>query len=194
VRLLRPGARACAADARRSSPLLSWQTYTACTALSLFKLIIHTSIGSTIHSFSRHYLAPPDGAAPGGNGTAPGAPAPPADDGQSTLGTVSTVVGIVLCVAIFVYLSFVARRAVDDELGAEHAADADADDERVPFIAADGGAPGAALARVSMAQSPFALALDVRARASIDAARYGPRESGSGSEEELMLERAHGDV
>jgi hypothetical protein len=192
------------ADAARSSPLLSWQTYTACTALSLFKLIIHTSIGSTIHSFSRHYLAPPDGAAPGGNGTTPGgngtapgtpgAPAPPADDGQSTLGTVSTVVGIVLCVAIFVYLSFVARRAVDDELGAEHAADADADDERVPFIAADGGAPGAALARVSMAQSPFALALDARARASVDAARYGPRESADGSEEELMLERAHGDV
>ena len=32
------------------------------------------------------------------------------------LGHYSTVAGISLCVAIFVYLSYVARRAVDDEL------------------------------------------------------------------------------
>lgn len=32
------------------------------------------------------------------------------------LGHYSTIIGIVLCVAIFVYLSYVARRAVDEEL------------------------------------------------------------------------------
>ncbi len=32
------------------------------------------------------------------------------------LGQYSTIAGISLCVAIFIYLSYVARRAVDDEL------------------------------------------------------------------------------
>ncbi|KAJ6539185.1 hypothetical protein B0H19DRAFT_346879 [Mycena capillaripes] len=54
-----------------ASPTLTLKTYTLCTAASLFKVIVHTSLGA------------------------------------------------ILCVAIFVYISIVARRAVDEELGDE---------------------------------------------------------------------------
>lgn len=41
------------------------------------------------------------------------------DDEGALLSRISAVVGIVLCVAIMVYLSWVARKAVDDELDDE---------------------------------------------------------------------------
>lgn len=85
-----------------ASPTLTLRTYTVCTALSLFKLIIHTSIGASIRSFAQYHVVKP------------GQADVPAEDNM--LGHYSTVVGIALCVAIFVYLSYVARRAVDDEL------------------------------------------------------------------------------
>ena len=47
------------------------------------------------------------------------------------LGHYATVAGIALCVAIFVYLSYVARRAVDDELEDE----ARDSEETVAFLA-----------------------------------------------------------
>lgn len=87
-----------------ASPSLTLRTYTTCTALSLFKLIIHTSIGSGIRSFAQYHVVKP------------GQPAPVAEGDGSMLTHYSTVAGIALCVAIFVYLSYVARRAVDDEL------------------------------------------------------------------------------
>ncbi|KAH7100553.1 hypothetical protein BKA62DRAFT_705771, partial [Auriculariales sp. MPI-PUGE-AT-0066] len=37
-----------------ASPTLTLRTYTICTALALFKVIIHTTIGASIHSFSHH--------------------------------------------------------------------------------------------------------------------------------------------
>jgi len=43
------------------------------------------------------------------------------DDEGALLSRISAVVGIVLCVAIIVYLSWVARRAVDDELEEDEA-------------------------------------------------------------------------
>jgi len=85
-----------------ASPTLTLHTYTVCTALSLFKVIIHTSLGASIHSF-RDYHANP---------------APSTENG-STSGIVARIwtgVGIGLCVVILIYLSMVARRAVDDEL------------------------------------------------------------------------------
>lgn len=85
-----------------ASPTLTLRTYTVCTALSLFKLIIHTSIGASIRSFAQYHVVKP------------GQADVPAE--ENMLGHYSTVVGIALCVAIFVYLSYVARRAVDDEL------------------------------------------------------------------------------
>ena len=85
-----------------ASPSLTLRTYTLCTALSLFKVIIHTSIGSSIRSFAQYHVVKPGEAEPAAQ--------------DNALGHYSTIAGIVLCVAIFVYLSYVARRAVDDEL------------------------------------------------------------------------------
>ena len=100
-----------------ASPTLSLRTYTICTALSLFKLIIHTSIGSSIHSFAEFHVKKPD-----------------TDDSSSSLGHYSTIAGIVLTVGIFIYLSYVARKAVDDELGYE----AINREETEAFLAHDG--------------------------------------------------------
>lgn len=80
-----------------SSPRLTLTTYTACTALSLFKVIIHTSIGASIHSFADYHMR--DGAK---------------DEDDSGLGRAWTIIGITLCVMLFMYLSWVARRAVDE--------------------------------------------------------------------------------
>ncbi|KAJ6599228.1 hypothetical protein DFH09DRAFT_902397 [Mycena vulgaris] len=86
-----------------ASPTLTLRTYTLCTAASLFKVIIHTSLGASIHSFKEYNTATPD------------------DDAGSAdaVARMWTIGGVLLCLAIFVYLSVVARRAVDDELGDE---------------------------------------------------------------------------
>ncbi|KAF8205127.1 hypothetical protein BJ912DRAFT_1074229 [Pholiota molesta] len=84
-----------------ASPTLTLHTYTVCTALSLFKVIIHTSVGASIHSF-RDYHMDPDASG--------------VDSGTDMMGRLWTILGILLCVLILVYLSIVARRAVDDEL------------------------------------------------------------------------------
>jgi uncharacterized membrane protein YdjX (TVP38/TMEM64 family) len=85
-----------------ASPTLSLKTFTVCTGLSLFKVIIHTTIGASIHSFAGYHLHEEG---PSGE-----------DDEGAALSRVSAVVGIVLCIAIIGYLSWVARRAVDEEL------------------------------------------------------------------------------
>jgi hypothetical protein len=99
-----------------ASPTLTFKTYTLCTALSLFKVIIHTTIGASIHSFAGYHLhktpdspdPPVDGQDPtGGDGD---------DDEGALLSRVSAIGGIVLCIAIIIYLSWVARKAVDEEL------------------------------------------------------------------------------
>ncbi|GJJ07382.1 hypothetical protein Clacol_001584 [Clathrus columnatus] len=87
-----------------SSHTLSFSTYFWCTALSLCKIVIHTSIGAGIHSFAAHHLK--DHAQQQQQD----------DDGLST---VFTICGITLCIAIFIYLTYVARRAVNDELNEE---------------------------------------------------------------------------
>jgi len=84
-----------------ASPTLTLKTYTICTALSLFKVIIHTSLGASIHSFKDYHVAEPQDGAVG-------------DTGANTVARTWTVVGIMLCIAIFIYLAVVARRAVDE--------------------------------------------------------------------------------
>ncbi|KAJ7047531.1 hypothetical protein C8F04DRAFT_1022333 [Mycena alexandri] len=101
-----------------ASPTLTLRTYTLCTAASLFKVVIHTSLGASIHSFKDYNSASPD--------------APEEDEyGADTVARMWTIGGVALCIAIFVYLSVVARRAVDEELGDE-AGDAE---ERADFLA-----------------------------------------------------------
>lgn len=105
-----------------ASPTLTFKTYTLCTALSLFKVIIHTTIGASIHSFAGYHLhntpdssdSPIDGQDPTHDG---GDDVPAGDDDEGAFLTrVSAVVGIALCIAVIVYISWVARKAVDDEL------------------------------------------------------------------------------
>ncbi|KAL6299111.1 hypothetical protein BKA93DRAFT_742866 [Sparassis latifolia] len=106
-----------------ASPSLSLRAYTLCTALSLLKLIIHTTIGSSIHSFADYHVARPG--------------APPHQ--ESALGRYSSIAGIALCVAIFVYLSYITRVAVEDGLADEDEDDegaAGAGEERIAFLAA----------------------------------------------------------
>ncbi|KAI0036088.1 hypothetical protein K488DRAFT_10362, partial [Vararia minispora EC-137] len=91
-----------------ASPTLSFRTYTLCTALSLAKVGIHTTVGASVRSFAQMHAQ----AAGAGDGQAQAQ-----EQEQSQLGMYWTVVGIALCVGIVVYLGIVARRAVDEELG-----------------------------------------------------------------------------
>jgi hypothetical protein len=93
-----------------AAPTLSFRTYTLCTALSLFKVIVHTSLGASIHSFKDYHVVPDKGT---------NSPDGPSD--ADKVARMWTIIGIALCVAIFIYLSLVARRAVDDELDDENA-------------------------------------------------------------------------
>lgn len=97
-----------------ASPTLTLRTYTICTALSLFKVIIHTTIGASIHSFAGIHLHQPS------EGTGQG---PEKEEDSSTLGRVTAGIGIALCILIIVYLAWVARKAVDEELENDAAAD-----------------------------------------------------------------------
>lgn len=89
-----------------ASPSLTFRTYCTCTALSLFKLIIHTSAGSTIHRFADYH-------AHGGE----------EDEEGSKMTKIWSGLGIALCVGLFIYLSHLARKAVaeEDEMDVEAA-------------------------------------------------------------------------
>ncbi|EJF62954.1 hypothetical protein DICSQDRAFT_83731 [Dichomitus squalens LYAD-421 SS1] len=109
-----------------ASPSLTLRTYLLCTALSLPKLIIHTSIGSSIHSFAEYHVKRPG--------------LEQNDDNEgSTLSHYSTIAGIALCLVIFIYLSYITRKAVDEELQDEDAMDAAYSEERVAFLASQDG-------------------------------------------------------
>jgi len=119
-----------------ASSTLTLKTYTVCTALSLFKVIIHTSLGASIHSFKDYHVENPGRP---GNATEL---VPEDEDGANTVARMWTIIGVTLCVAIFVYLSYVARKAVDDELDDETIED----EEILAFLAPQ---------RRAMAESPL---------------------------------------
>ncbi|EJD01050.1 uncharacterized protein FOMMEDRAFT_29830 [Fomitiporia mediterranea MF3/22] len=89
-------------------PRLTFRTYASCTALSLLKVIIHTSVGAGIKNFAEYHSSPKENGSSGKNGSN--------DDHSNSLGHMSSIFGIVLCVALAIYLMLVARRAVDEEL------------------------------------------------------------------------------
>ncbi|KAI0069021.1 hypothetical protein BV25DRAFT_1769274, partial [Artomyces pyxidatus] len=109
-----------------ASPTLTLQTYAVCTALSLFKVIVHTYIGSSIHSFARYHDSK-SGAAE-------------AEEGESGVALAAKVGGVALCVGIFVYLSYVARKAVNEELGDDEEVPSHTDEEAAAFLSGDGDA------------------------------------------------------
>lgn len=90
-----------------SAPSLSLKTYTACTAISLCKLILHTWMGAGIHDLSSAYGATP------AVGADDRIPEPHEPDSQHDMLKVSlTWGGIFLCGVLFVYLTHLAKRAI----------------------------------------------------------------------------------
>ncbi|KAG5341838.1 hypothetical protein C0989_007663 [Termitomyces sp. Mn162] len=121
-----------------AAPTLTFRTYTLCTGLSLFKVIIHTSMGSSIASFQDYH----------GNHQKKNKPGEPHEFSAAELWT---VLGIALCIAILVYISIVARKAVNSEMDDdEHGVDAE---ERVGFLSAHDLEAG--LEEDTMVESPF---------------------------------------
>ncbi|KZT26948.1 hypothetical protein NEOLEDRAFT_1061648 [Neolentinus lepideus HHB14362 ss-1] len=151
-----------------ASPTLSFQTYTVCTALSLFKVIIHSSIGASIHSFAEYHLHDE-------------APSSEKGEEENSLSRISTIVGVALCVAILIYLSYVARKAVDDELDDDDILPSGDDEETVAFLSAvdsesnnpEGGRP--------MTESPF------RAAMRLPTSNWNDDRSGNGGREEETI-------
>ena len=117
-----------------SSPSLSLSTYTACTALSLCKLVVHTWIGAGIHDLSATHLPedPEVTLRPSDSGLPPHHHS---DDSGRWMGgagqgdklkVYTTWAGIALCVALFFYLTHLAKRALaraqeEQEMGGEGA-------------------------------------------------------------------------
>lgn len=114
-----------------SSPTLTLQTYTLCTALALPKLLVHCALGTSIKNFAAYNGAGGAQQAPVGgdsanqsNGTKEAqamlgsdlAEDATASQTAETIKHVFGFVGIGLCVGIFLYLFSVARKAVDEEL------------------------------------------------------------------------------
>ena len=106
-------------------PGLRWRTYIGCTAFSLLKVVVHTSIGSGIRSFKGYYGVDGDTAGNGGSkGAHPHRPGggggghidTPSEMRSRNIAKWSTIIGVVLCVLILVYLGHVTRKAVDVEL------------------------------------------------------------------------------
>ncbi|KXN86356.1 Golgi apparatus membrane protein TVP38 [Leucoagaricus sp. SymC.cos] len=124
-----------------ASPSLTLHTYTVCTALSLFKVIIHTSLGASIHSFREYHIQTSQKDAE-------------EDQSADTVARMWTGAGILLCILILVYLSIVARRAVDDELDDDEPVTALEDnEERMAFLSPETSTD---LERGrAMAESPF---------------------------------------
>lgn len=124
-----------------ASPTLTLRTYLLCTALSLFKVIIHTALGSSIHSFARYHVQPPqDATADGEPGLSPSDGDASPEEEDNPVGLYAQIAGIVLAVGVFVYISVVARKAINDELSGDDGEDmpAHTDEEALSFLSPGG--------------------------------------------------------
>ncbi|RXK37892.1 hypothetical protein M231_04891 [Tremella mesenterica] len=105
-----------------SSPSLTLFNYTACTALSLCKLVLHTWIGAGIHDLSswhkrppHHDLHSPHGPRPWHHHRPPWSTGHGSQDdtmGRDDVKFYSTIVGVTMCLVLFVYLTHLAKRAL----------------------------------------------------------------------------------
>lgn len=112
-----------------SAPSLSLQTYTACTALSLCKLVLHTWIGAGIRDLSAAY----------GGGEEGGDSAPHDDSRHERVKAGVTWGGIVLCCILFVYLTHIAKKAIARAQEAQLGTGMGIPEEEVAFLSAVGG-------------------------------------------------------
>ena len=105
-----------------ASPTLTLRTYFVCTALSLFKVIIHAALGSSVHSFARYHVQPKpsqdDNASDGGHDVSQ-SDGDASAEGENPIGFYVQIVGVTLALGVFIYISVVARRAINDELDDE---------------------------------------------------------------------------
>lgn len=124
-----------------ATPTLTLRTYTICTGLSLFKVIVHTSMGASIASFKDYHIVDPKKS--------------PEEPHEHSWAELWTAFGIVLCIAVLVYIAVVARKAVDNELDDEAVESCDAE-ETVGFLSShETHDLEAGPAHEPMAESPF---------------------------------------
>lgn len=110
-----------------ASPTLTLRTYLVCTALSLFKVIIHTTLGSSIHSFARYHAQsnPSHDTVPNGGQDLSLSDGDAGAEEEDLFGFYAKITGVILAIGVFIYISVVARKAINDELGD--------DDDELPF-------------------------------------------------------------
>ncbi|KAF8505524.1 hypothetical protein F5888DRAFT_445282 [Russula emetica] len=108
-----------------ASPTLTLRTYLVCTALSLFKVIIHTTLGSSIHSFARYHTHPDHDTVPNGGQNLSLSDGDAGAEEEDLFGFYAKIVGVILAIGVFIYISVVARKAINDEL--------DDDGDELPF-------------------------------------------------------------
>ena len=123
-----------------ASPTLTLRTYLVCTALSLFKVIIHTTLGSSIHSFARYHVQPGPSHDTDPNGE-PGLSQSDGDVGaeeENPIGFYAKITGVVLAIGVFIYISVVARKAINDELDDDDELPTHTDEEAVSFLSPGG--------------------------------------------------------
>ncbi|KAG7097141.1 hypothetical protein E1B28_004519 [Marasmius oreades] len=140
-----------------AAPSLTLRTFTVCTAMSLFKVIIHTSLGASIHSFKDYHVSNGSGV----NSTTPARPGSNSGTfeqdatGAGDVARIWTIGGVVLCVSILVYLSYVARKAINEELEGQ---DPCTDEETVAFLSPVGESDlelGLSSSTERMTETPF---------------------------------------
>ncbi|KAG6837947.1 hypothetical protein H0H93_008341 [Arthromyces matolae] len=121
-----------------AAPTLTLRTYIVCTGLSLLKVIIHTSIGASIASFKDYHGKHKNNNEPH----------------EFSAAELWTILGIVLCIAILIYISIVARKAVNNEIDDDDPA-LNAE-ERVGFLSANDLEAGRGdVDEEAMVESPF---------------------------------------
>jgi hypothetical protein len=118
-----------------ASPTLTLRTYLVCTALSLFKVIIHTTLGSSIHSFARYHV---HDTAPNGEQGLSESDGDAGAEEENPLGFYAKVTGVVLAIGVFIYISVVARKAINEELGDDDELPSHTDEEAVSFLSPGG--------------------------------------------------------
>ena len=78
-----------------------------------------------------------------------------AEQGDAALTRYSTLAGIALCVAIFIYIAYITRRAVNDELEDDDGVPPCAEEERAAFLGADDNAGMDLDLEAHMAETPL---------------------------------------